>query len=194
MAARIAADSAGDKRRIERRELERQAIAILASRRVARLCPPPPACPDPGERYLETFRRIFEWREMTYAFDRHPVRQEPCGPEPFWPGQAVVALDSDELFARFLRAGSARVLVPVRPGDELGVLYYLHFGLLWPGRAGSVPVAAADVPLAADLEEPAARPDGGPCWPVEIPTALLFLQEGSGLPAFECPPGPAAAC
>ncbi len=187
--ARITASSAGRERQLERRQLDRAAIAILASLRAGGSEPSPPCSPPHGgseTRYLEFFENAFDWAEMTYAFRPWPSAGEPCGRDPNWRGQAVIDLETDELFKSFLHAHSARVLVPVIPGVELAALYYLLYGLLWSGDAGGVPVAATDVALVADLE---ASPEAGvaPSWCLEIPTPLRILQAASELPVFECP-------
>ena len=39
--------------------------------------------------------------------------------------------DNDPLYAQFLRAGAARVQVPVRPGFEANVMTYLSTGEIW---------------------------------------------------------------
>ena len=101
-------------------------------------------------------------------------------------GLALIELDADGLFKSFLQAGSARVLVSVRPGSEAEVLFYLLYGLLWPGRAENSPVAAIDVGLAADLSAPQ-DPQPSASWRLRIPTSLSLLQLEENLPAFSCP-------
>ncbi len=189
--ARITASSAGRERQIERRQLERASVASLASLRAGGGEPSPPCSPPHGRsetRDLELFDHAFDWAEMTYAFHPWPPPEEPCGRNPYWRGEAVIDLEADELFKSFLHAHSARVLVPVIPGAELEVLYYLLFGLLWPGDAHDVPVAAVDVALVADLRAPP-EVDVAPSWCLEIPTSLRILQADDELPVFECPLG-----
>ena len=183
--ARIIASSAGRERRIERQQLERAAITILASLRAWENGTSPP-CEQTEAGYLEFFENAFDWPEITYAFHSWPPPEEPCGRDRHWRGEAVIDLEADELFKSFLHARSARVLVPVTPGAELQVLYYLLFGLLWPGAADDVPVAAADVKLVADLK---ASPEVtvAPTWCLEIPTSLRILQASDELPEDQCP-------
>lgn len=192
--ARIGADSAADKRRIERRQLQQRAFRILWSRRAPAASPPaggvppdPPTPPDPiPARYLEIFERAFSWEEMTYAFHAWPPPPEPCHPDPCWPGQALIYTGADGLFDSFLRARSARALVPVRPGSAAAVLFYLHFGLPWPGIPAEAPAAEPDMAVLADLKTP---PEGcgSSSWRLEIPTSMLMLQPGNDLPTFPCP-------
>ncbi|MEM1206855.1 MAG: hypothetical protein AAGN66_26715, partial [Acidobacteriota bacterium] len=185
--ARIQAASGGRERQIERRELRRESIRILAAQRAdpePEPCPPPPA--DRTARYRNFFERAFDWPEITYAFHPRPPVEETCERDPLWLGLAVVDLEADTLFKSFLQAGSARVLVPVRPGAELEVLYYLLFGLLWPGLPEDTPVAAIDIGLVADLKtQPVRQPAA--TWRLRIPTSLCLLQRGEELPDFACP-------
>lgn len=181
--ARIGADCDADRRRIERRQLRLRAFQILGSRRAPAPVPPPPEPP-----YPDLFERAFAWDEMTYAFQALPPPEEPCGPTPGWPGQALLYTEADGLFDSFLNAGSARVLVPVRPGFAVAVLFYLHFGLPWPGALFAAPAPEADLPVLADLEAPCPVPgDRATAWQVEVPTSMLVLQPGGELPTLPCP-------
>ncbi|MES1244935.1 MAG: hypothetical protein ABUT39_25225 [Acidobacteriota bacterium] len=176
---RIGADSDADRRRIERRQLGLRAFQILLARRA-------PTVPPPSEAgVLSLFESAFAWDEMTYAFHPWPPPPETCEPDPAWPGQALIHGGEDDLFERFLNAGSARVLVPVRPGYAAAVLFYLHFGLPWPGAAGKSPAAESDLPVLAELRRPVEVWPGA-SWRLEIPTSMPVLQAGSEFPTFPC--------
>jgi hypothetical protein len=79
--------------------------------------------------YIRFFEDGLEWAHMSYLF--YPY---------FWgrKGQwcEVAQLeDADTVFARFLRAGAARVQVPVRPGFEEAMLFFLESGgKIWMGE------------------------------------------------------------
>lgn len=193
---RIGAACDADRRRIEQRQLQLRAFQILWSRRAPGPEASPPTGPSsgsppcaPGARYLELFEHAFAWNEMTYAFHTWPPPAEPCGPTPGWRGQALLYSEADGLFDSFLHARSARVLVPVRPGFAAAVLFYLHFGLPWPGTPLAAPAAETDLPVLADLRTPPAPAEDGGCasWQVEVPTSMLVLQPGGELPTFPCP-------
>jgi hypothetical protein len=77
--------------------------------------------------YIQMFEQSFEWNNMTYLF--YPYF---WGRKDEWPIVSQLT-DDDPLFARFLRAGAARVQVPVRLGFEQGILTYLSTGELWNG-------------------------------------------------------------
>ncbi|HEX3553788.1 MAG TPA: hypothetical protein VIA62_11230 [Thermoanaerobaculia bacterium] len=176
---RIGADGEENRRRIERQQLKLRAFQILGSRRA-------PEVPVSSPRSLELFERAFAWDEMTYAFHACPPPQEPCLPAPCWTGQVLTNAEADGLFNSFLHARSARVLVPVRPGCAAAVLFYLHFGLPWPGATVAAPVAEPDLPVLADLRVPQEQ-DDGTCWRIEIPTSMVVLQADSDFPTFPCP-------
>jgi hypothetical protein len=80
---------------------------------------------------IKFFQHAFEWRNMTY--ETYPY---------FW-GRDSNRVDrmslesSDPIFERFLRAGAARVVVPVRPSMTEAVLWYQLTGQIWSG--GQVP-------------------------------------------------------
>jgi hypothetical protein len=74
--------------------------------------------------YIRFFEQAFEWENMTYLF--YPY---------FWSRKEdwvmhVLLDDADPLFAQFLRAGAARVVVPARPGFEAAICSYIANG--WP--------------------------------------------------------------
>lgn len=129
------------------------------------------------------FDVAFEWRDMAYRFYPWGTGGKPSGPAYDWVGEANAGPDADTLFRRFLTAGSARVLVPVAPAWWVPVLYYFYFGEPPPWGTGQVPLPEPLVALLSELLEAMEHRHGeGPPWTVEVPTALLYLQEGSALP------------
>ena len=79
-------------------------------------------------KYIQFFEQAFEWKHMTYLF--YPYF---WGRKEDWPS-SVKLDDNDPLFAKFLRAGAARVQVPIRPNYEGAVLHFLETkGSLWEG-------------------------------------------------------------
>jgi len=79
-------------------------------------------------RWVAFFEEAFEWRLMTYIF--YPY---------FWSRKATwvdkMKRQADDLiFEKFLQAGFARAQVPVRPGFEAQVQYFLAFGEIWQGN------------------------------------------------------------
>lgn len=76
-------------------------------------------------RYVQFVEQAFEWSALSYAL--YPYF---WGRKLEWTGVAFQD-HVDESFARFLRAGSARVVVPVRPGFEAAVRHFLDEGVPW---------------------------------------------------------------
>jgi hypothetical protein len=89
--------------------------------------------------YIQVFEQSFEWNNMTYIF--YPYF---WGKKDEWPIVAQLT-DDDPLFTRFLRAGAARVQVPVRLGFEQSILTYLGTGELWAGE-GTLVNSDGDAP------------------------------------------------
>jgi hypothetical protein len=89
--------------------------------------------------YIQVFEQSFEWNNMTYIF--YPYF---WGRKDEWPVTSQLS-DDDPLFTRFLRAGAARVQVPVRLGFENRMLTYLGTGELWAGD-GALVNSDADSP------------------------------------------------
>jgi hypothetical protein len=78
--------------------------------------------------YIQVFEQTFEWNNMVYLF--YPYF---WGKKSEWVTIAQLT-DNDPLFGQFLRAGAARVQVPVRVGFEDAILTYLSTGELWAGE------------------------------------------------------------
>jgi hypothetical protein len=81
----------------------------------------------PEGDFARFFEQAFEWEEMTYFFYPYYWSRLPT-----WYDKAVMTHD-DPLFLEFLKAGAARVVVPVRPGFEAEFQYYLMTGQTWGG-------------------------------------------------------------
>jgi hypothetical protein len=133
---------------------------------------------------VQFFEQAFEWSNMTYVF--YPYF---WGRRPSWSALSQLE-DADPLFAEFLRAGSARVVVPVRPGFEELVTHYLATGRVW-GAAGKPPQVEDDelyVSVANELRDLRDAPDDGrphgEMWTLRLPTTLVKLQEDGAIPEY----------
>lgn len=132
---------------------------------------------------IRFFENAFEWHNMTYVF--YPY---------FWNRHArwISALhltDPDPDFAGFLRAGAARVQVPVRPGFERAVAYFSQTGQIWEGN--DVPLIGDDlyVPIVEEITEKLGKldegvpyPPGSGPWEVTVPTSLVIVQDLDEIP------------
>lgn len=183
--ARAPARSPLANRQIEQRELKNACLRLLLERLLTltgmaaqddSLSPPSEfAVNEP--RYLQFFDEVLEWNEMVYSFY--------ASPGPGVGGAALelgsLAGDDDALFASFLQAGQARVLLPVQAAHVMAFLYFYSAGMLWISQDRLAPVNPGDIALLNDLKhaEPKYHPMErvGPCWEVVVPTAMQVLDE-----------------
>jgi hypothetical protein len=98
----------------------------------------------PVVQFLE---QAFEWTHMLYTF--YPY---------FWARKSTWPLlqqleDTDPIHARFLRAGAARVLVPVRPGYEASLRHYWLTGEPWQGDGPPSTIDDRYLPVIEEIKE-----------------------------------------
>lgn len=128
------------------------------------------------------FEEAFEWEQATYQF--HPY---------YWTARdrwrdLMEIAGGDPVFEQFLKAGSARTVVPVRPGYERTMAFFLKTGLIWGG--GYLPLFSArdmlevynDAEKGLQLDPPR---QVGPSWDIRVPTNLVIIQPDDVLPEFE---------
>jgi hypothetical protein len=134
--------------------------------------------------YIRFFEQAFEWDQMQYVF--YPYF---WGRKDKWVSR-FVKQDIDPTFIDFLRAGSARVVVPVRPGFEKAVTHFIETGKIWGGE-GEPPLIHNPlyVSIIDEIRERTGAPKGevpvGEPWDVRVPTALVLLRDGGTLPVWE---------
>lgn len=174
-------------RDIERAELKKHAIGMLRDEHVDIDAVESDGrvdldAADEVDDMISFFEQAFEWSAMTYLF--YPYywsRREK------WPALLGIE-DTDPLFANFLKAGAARVVVPVRTGMTQDVLWYLQHGELWHGDDAPDVTDSRFVPIAQEMREQQSGPTGytadGDPWEVTVPTELVALQDGPELPEF----------
>ncbi|MEN9934257.1 MAG: hypothetical protein RLZZ387_836 [Chloroflexota bacterium] len=182
-----------ENRRIERDELKKLVLMMLtgsnsiaqnsfysASEPTMRL---DRACEN-GSR-IRFFENAFEWNNLLYVF--YPYF---WGRKPRW-ATALHLSDPDPDFAAFLKAGAARVQVPVRPGFERAVAHFCQFGEIWEGNDAPLRDDDLYVPIVDEIAANLGKldegvpypPDSGP-WEVRIPTSLVLLQNMEEIPAI----------
>ena len=142
-------------------------------------------------RIIQFFEQAFEWTNMTYRF--YPYF---WGRRDRW-NQTFPLSDPDPMFVDFLRAGSARMIVPVQPSYDDTVLHYLATNEIWNG--GTPPtlndplyrslIDDLKADAGTDLDQATACEPGGttyPClvdeWELKLPTDLVYLQKDATLP------------
>jgi len=137
----------------------------------------------------EFFELCFAWDDTTYTF--HPY---------YWAGaerwrSLSQASGLDPVFEMFLRAGSASVVVPVRPGYERSVMLFLKTGRLWAGGYlalftwQDILEIYGDVERGVQLDPPEQM---GEAWSIRLPTNMVMLQDDDTLPVFPVEPTPTA--
>lgn len=132
------------------------------------------------------FERALEWEEMIYTFydDYHG----PDDPQRWDWLQTLQKCSRAGGLNELLRADTARLLVPVRAGYALLILYYLiSDGRLWPGSERRVAVYEDQLALAAAIKNccPTPAPTPEPAWNITLPTGWMILQGNDRLPAFD---------
>ncbi len=78
-------------------------------------------------RFIRFFEEAFNWNLITYVFYPYFWGKK-CG----W-GNSIKEESGDLIFEQYLRAGSCRVLIPIRNGYFDYVSYYLQTGEIWGG-------------------------------------------------------------
>jgi hypothetical protein len=134
--------------------------------------------------YIRFFEHSFEWDQLQYVF--YPY---------FWSRQREwdtrLSIDEEDLeYLEFLKAGAARLVVPVQLNFEEGILHYLETGEIWDG-SGQPPLMGDDnyLSIIEEMRERSGKfgnetPFEEP-WEVRIPTSLVKLRKDSDLPKWK---------
>jgi hypothetical protein len=132
---------------------------------------------------IQFIEQVFEWENMTYVL--YPY---------FWTGKEqwdklADLSGEDPDFARFLRAGSARVVLPARPKFEFAAMLYLYTGALWGGGPAPAPDDKLYFSIANEIraqQQPPEDGEPGESWEVRLPTTLVWLDNtNSSLPVVK---------
>ena len=138
---------------------------------------------DAEGKYIRFFEQAFEWEQMMFFY--YPYF---WGRKPNWLKRALLQ-DADPLFADFIKAGAARVVVPVRPGFEHAVEHFLDSGETWDG--GDLPTITS--PLYLSIIEEIKERDKAPATKsrrairgtLHLPTTLLKIRDEDALPEWK---------
>jgi hypothetical protein len=163
-------------------ELKKHCISIVTRQRYEDVStiedgdPPFFDFPNAAEHgsFIRFFEQAFEWDQMQYVF--YPY---------YWSRQGVwspmfVRSEADPAFLEFLQAGAARVVVPVRPGFERALAYYLLTLKIWNGSGDPSITDPLYVPIITEIEERTGASQGefpvGDPWETRVPTPLVVLR------------------
>ncbi|WP_397364149.1 hypothetical protein [Olleya sp. R77988] len=122
---------------------------------------------------VKFFEQAFDWEIMAYVFYPYFYADEKDWKELFQQQDAA-----DPLFQAFLQSGMARTVVPVRPGFEDAVNWYMTTGEIWNGQ-GLVVDQDDDlyVSIAEEMQTIEGEVEG--TWETRLPTNLTVIQAGS---------------
>ena len=175
---------------VEQQELKRAFLSLLLGEH------PEAALPAPDPNYIffypayvrdwgamvAFFERAFEWENIMYTY--YPY---------FWGrlarwGELILIQDIDPQFEAFLKAGAARVVIPVRPGFEAALAHYQETGKIWMGE--EIPDMFSDyyVSIIAEIKARNFAPGDEICvaeWDVSLPTTLVMLKDDATLPVWK---------
>jgi len=129
---------------------------------------------------IQFLEQCFEWSNLAYV--SYPY---------YWADRErwsdLMDLETaDPRLGQFLRAGSARVVVPARPGFGAAVAHWLTYRQPWLG--GGTPPVPGDplfISVAKEIRDqtmPAADGEPGESWEVVLPTTLQWLDTSDALP------------
>ena len=189
-------------REIEKKELKKLSLEMLMEPRFKDMfasinCPDPTnACSQPeinkthtylNSKIIKFFETAFEWDQITYEFYEYF-----WGRKCKWTTLYNLEDNSDPLFQKFLQAGAARVVVPVRRGREASVMNYVETGLFQEDN-GIVLYLPEHVAVNAEMQT-TSSPQIVDTWITKMPTNLVALHcvsgcidindETSGLPCY----------
>jgi hypothetical protein len=170
---------------------------------------PDPTAFPPNPEYVKKwgavtafFERAFEWEHLMYIY--YPYfwgrKDDPARPgvdKAKW-GELILIQDLDPQFEAFLKAGAARVVIPVRPGFEGALAHYHETGDVWMGEEIPDMYSKQYVSIIAEIKARNSAPGEEVCveeWEVRLPTTLIMVREDNDLPEWTpvpCHPDPDA--
>jgi hypothetical protein len=210
-------------RQTERAELKRSCIALLSNGYKLTngndtLFPKPPTPPptppatlppslfSPDLATAEAFGATVRWFEQAFEWDKIGYLFYPYywGRTSDWDGSSewikrLNLKNDDPLFLNFLKAGYARVVIPIRNGFEFAMNFYMLTGRPWMG--GGLPAIwdKGQNPLYLSITEEIKELTGGPTayeeekihgnpWEIRLPATLIKLRDDGKLPIWKWDP------
>jgi hypothetical protein len=175
---------------VEKTELKRMFIHLLVSEHLSEVGLPTPISnqffyltdPDYVNKWgavVAFFERAFEWENMMYFY--YPYFY---GSQARW-GELILIQDLDPLFEEFLKAGAARLVVPVKPEFEKAMAHYHETGKVWMGKEMPDIFSELYVSLLDEIRGRNYTPDEEILveqWDVKLPTTLVMLKADTTLP------------
>ncbi|MDC8006034.1 hypothetical protein POV27_18425 [Aureisphaera galaxeae] len=171
-------------RALEKRELKRLAIDMLArpfgistarNHYLTKLTHPHLTLSlERHAEYVKFFEQAFDWEIMAYIFYPYFYSNR-------WRWDSLILESNgiDPIFQAFLQSGMARMVVPVRPGFEKAVAYFMETGDVMMGD--QLAVEREDdlyLSIAEEMEQTEGKVEKE--WETRVPTALTIVQSDSG--------------
>ncbi|PLR31639.1 hypothetical protein CYR55_20125 [Chimaeribacter californicus] len=145
-------------------------------------------------RYIQFFEQAFDWTQISYLL--YPYF---WGRKKNWVDISNLT-DTDPLFAHFLQAGAARVMVPVPLSYSTAVLYFLQKNdtptsvesKLWMGGEAPTLNDPQFKSIAYEMRKQTddlygatpVEPKAQNSWDFTLPTTLVWLQSDATLPTY----------
>jgi len=133
--------------------------------------------------YARFFEQVFEWENVQFVL--YPYY---WGRKSLWEERVRMLAGANPAMTELLKSGSARVVVPLRPGFEIALDHYKRTGQVFGGDG----VVMGDPDFLAIADEIRSRTDrdyGNPTpigtpWEVHVPTSLVYVRSDGNLPSF----------
>jgi len=122
---------------------------------------------------VKFFEQAFDWDIMSYIFYPYFYAKEENWKDLFQSQDAA-----DPIFQAFLQSGMARTVIPVRPGFEDAVNWYMSTGEIWNGE-GLVTDQDDDLYVSIAEEMQTVEGEVEKSWETRLPTSLTVIQAGS---------------
>lgn len=121
--------------------------------------------------HVKFFEEAFDWKIMSYMF--YPYY---WASKEQWYNLMNRTDSTDPVFQAFLQSGMAKMSVPVRPGYEDAVLYYMETGDIW--SSGDLLLEHDEdyyISISKDLND--IDPTPIDTWTSKVPTSLTMIQK-----------------
>ncbi len=122
---------------------------------------------------VKFFEQAFDWEIMAYTF--YPYFY---GSKKNWGASIGLEGGNDPVFKAFLQSAMARAVVPVRPGFEDAVNWFMKTGEIWNGK-GMVTDMDNELYLSIAEELQTIQGEVEDTWETRVPTSLTVLQADS---------------
>ena len=134
-------------------------------------------------RYIRFFEQAIEWENVSWVL--YPYY---WGRKSEWLNK-FATLGADPQLVSFLRAGAARVVLPIRPGFQLSMMHYQATSEIWEGGDPPQVHDESYLPFVQEIAEQLGRPGEdetpvGESWEVRLPTDLVRLNPDGTLPRW----------